>query len=121
MTLTDTTNNTPKRPDQIITDIRLAMSIPRSTIVDCVSRWEETGIGISETRKVEQPKLSERDQRAVVSSFRKEPFMPFVAHKEKLKTAGVDIHRQSLSKYASINEFSSYSPAYLPELTPRHM
>ncbi|KAG2192872.1 hypothetical protein INT47_006044 [Mucor saturninus] len=138
MPLTDTTNNTRKRPiqlddytcgliigrfqaDQSIADIQLAMSIPRSTIVDCVNRWKETGIGISETRKGRLPKLSERDQRAVVRSFMEEPFMPFVAPKEELKTAGVDIHRQTLSKYAAINGFGSYSPAYIPKLTPRHM
>ncbi|KAG2195198.1 hypothetical protein INT47_006729 [Mucor saturninus] len=114
MPLTDTTKNTPNRPDQSIADIQLAMSIPRLTIVDCVNRWKETGIGISETRKGKQPKLSERDQHAVVRSFREEPFMPFVAHKEKLKTAEVDIQRQTLSKYATIDGFSFHSPANVP-------
>ncbi|KAG2191754.1 hypothetical protein INT47_009023 [Mucor saturninus] len=87
MPLTDITNNIPKhrinldnytcslsigrfQADQSIGDIQLAMSTPRSTIVDCVNRWKETGIRISETRKGKQPKLSERDQRAVVRSFR---------------------------------------------------
>ncbi|KAG2191075.1 hypothetical protein INT47_011679 [Mucor saturninus] len=138
MPLTDTSDNTPKcriqlddytcgliigrfQSDESIADIQLAMSIPGSTIVNCHNRWKETGIGVSETRKGKQLKLPERDQRAVVCSSREGPFMPFTAHKEKLNTAGVDIHRQTLSKYAIIKGFGSYSTAYVPTLTPRHM
>ncbi|KAG2193732.1 hypothetical protein INT47_010413 [Mucor saturninus] len=138
MPLTETMSNTPMyriqlddytcgliigrfQSDQSRADIQVAMSIPRSTIVDCVNRWKETGIEILETRKGKQPKLSERAQRAVVCSCREDLFMPLVAHTEKMKTAGVDIHRQTLIKYATISGFGSYSPAYVPKLTPRHI
>ncbi|KAG2193328.1 hypothetical protein INT47_012475 [Mucor saturninus] len=128
MPLTDTTNNTPKRciqlddytcglmigrfqADQSIADIQLTMSIPRSTIVGCVHLWRETVLEFQ--RHVKESNLSCMKETNVrlYAGFREEPFMSFVAHKDKLKTAGVDIHRQTLSKYATINGFSSYSPA----------
>lgn len=138
MTLTDITNNTQKpriqlddytcgliigrfQADQSPAVIQQALKIPRSTIVDCINRWKKTGTGVIKTRSGRPQKLSERDQRTVVRSFREEPFIPFVAHNEKLKAAGINIHPQTLIKYAAMNGFGSYSPAYVPKLTPNHM
>lgn len=32
----------------------------------------------------------------------------------------IDIHPQTLIKYAAMNWFGSYSPAYVPKLTAKH-
>ena len=101
--------------------ISRALGIPRSTIVDCIELEKETGSGIVKPRSGRSLKLSERDQRALTRSFREEPFLPYVGHKEKLKAVGINIHRHTVSKYATQNGFGSYSPAMVPKLTPQHM
>lgn len=138
MTITDITNQNQKKRTQTdeytcgliigrfqlgqnVAGIQRDMEIPRSTIVDCIDRYKKTGTGVIKKRTGRALKLSERDQRTLVRSFRAEPFLPFVAHNEKLKSAGINIHPQTLIKYAAMNGFASYSPAYVPKLTPNHM
>lgn len=91
-------------------DIQRALNIPKST-----------GTGLIKKRAGRALKLSERDQRAMVESFREEPFLSFVGHNRKLKAAGIDINIKTLIAYAARHSYGSYSPAYVPKLTPKHM
>ncbi|CEP09622.1 hypothetical protein, partial, partial [Parasitella parasitica] len=135
MTLTDVTNSNMKSRKQLddytcgliigrylakqnITQISRKMDIPKSTITDCINRYNKTGTGMIVKRSGRPLKLSERDQRTVVRNFREQPFVSFVEHTIKLKDAGINIHPQTLSTYASRNGFGSYIPASLTMLKP---
>jgi len=102
-----------KCPAEIVRDMKL----PRSTIVDCINRFKKTGTGVSKKRTGRPKKLTARDRRTICRRFRKEPFVPFTAHNQQLKLAGINIHKQTLSKYAKDEGFRSYTPASVPMLS----
>lgn len=89
--------------------IHRAVNIPRSTVQDCIDRWKKTGSGRINKRPGRPLKLSARDQRAIVRSFKEDPFLKLADRCEKLKTAGINVHTHTLRTYATKNGFVSKS------------
>lgn len=97
------------------------LGISRSTVNDCVERYKNTGSGINQKRSGRPLKLTEREQRTIICSFREKPFTSFVDHNRNLKDVGINITRQTLSVHASRLWLGSYSPAFVPNLNDDHI